>query len=52
VGSAAIQRFVRPVCWQGFPQAALPAELRDRNERGIVRMVDGVLTRDDVGAPR
>jgi 2,5-dioxopentanoate dehydrogenase len=49
VGSAAIQRFVRPVCWQGFPQAALPAELRDRNERGIVRMVDGVLTRDDVG---
>jgi NADP-dependent aldehyde dehydrogenase len=48
VGSAAIQRFVRPVCWQGFPQAALPVELRDRNERGILRMIDGKLTRDDV----
>ena len=41
VGSAAILRFARPVCYQDFPQAALPEELRDENPRGIWRMVDG-----------
>jgi alpha-ketoglutaric semialdehyde dehydrogenase len=46
VGSAAIARFVRPVCYQGFPDAALPVELRRANERGIFRLVDGALTRD------
>jgi NADP-dependent aldehyde dehydrogenase len=29
VGSAAIERFLRPICYQGFPQTALPAHLRD-----------------------
>ncbi|GAA5148543.1 aldehyde dehydrogenase (NADP(+)) [Nocardioides marinquilinus] len=29
VGTAALARFVRPVAWQGFPQALLPAELRE-----------------------
>lgn len=48
VGTAAITRFARPVCWQGFPQAALPAELRDANERGIWRLVDGSPTRADI----
>jgi len=28
VGSGAIARFIRPVCWQDFPDALLPAELR------------------------
>ncbi len=46
VGTAAIQRFVRPVCYQDFPQSALPEELRDENPRGIWRLVDGALTRD------
>jgi len=41
VGSLAIYRFARPVCFQGFPQAALPDELRDGNPLGIRRMVDG-----------
>ncbi len=50
VGTAAITRFARPVCWQDFPQAALPAEVRDRNERGIWRLVDGSPTRADIGA--
>jgi NADP-dependent aldehyde dehydrogenase len=40
VGTAAIKRFARPVCYQNFPQAALPVELRDENERGIWRLVD------------
>ena len=45
IGTASINRFVRPVCYQGFPQAALPAELRDDNPRGIWRLVDSVPTR-------
>ena len=48
VGTNAINRFARPVCYQDFPDAHLPAELRNRNERGIWRMVDGEITRGDV----
>ena len=50
VGAQAILRFVRPRCYQGFPQAALPEALRDENALGIMRLVDGVLTRDPIGA--
>ncbi len=46
VGTAAIQRFVRPVCYQNFRADALPPELHDENPRGIMRLVNGVLTRD------
>ncbi len=46
VGTAAIYRFARPVCYQGFPQWALPEELQDGNPRGIWRQVDGRLTKD------
>ena len=46
VGTAAIHRFARPVCYQDFPQAALPEELQDANPRGIWRLVDGEPTRD------
>ena len=48
VGTAAILRFGRPICYQNFPQSVLPPELRDRNERGIWRTVDGTLTQEDV----
>ena len=48
VGTAAIERFVRPVCFQGFPQSALPAELQDTNPRGIWRLVNNQLTRDSL----
>ena len=41
VGSLAIYRFARPVCFQGFPQAALPLELQDANPLGIRRLRDG-----------
>lgn len=50
VGTAAIYRFARPICYQDFPQQTLPRELRDRNERGIWRLVDGEPTREDVPA--
>lgn len=46
VGTAAILRFLRPICFQGFPGAALPAELQNENPRGIWRLVNGALTRD------
>ncbi|QQS47037.1 MAG: aldehyde dehydrogenase (NADP(+)) [Acidobacteriota bacterium] len=48
VGTAAILRFARPVCYQNFPQSALPLELQDHNSRGIWRLVDDRLTRDDI----
>ena len=45
VGTGAILRWARPASWQGFPQDALPGELRDDNPRSIMRTVNGVLTR-------
>jgi len=41
VGSNAIFRFTRLVCYQGFPDSALPEELKDANPLGIWRMVNG-----------
>ncbi len=38
VGPTAILRFVRPVAWQSFPDAALPAELQEANPLGIRRV--------------
>lgn len=43
VGTAAVYRYVRPVCFQGFTDAALPAELREANPRRLRRLVDGEL---------
>ena len=48
VGTAAIYRFVRPVCYQNFPDAALPQELRNKNVRKIWRLVDGKSTQEDL----
>lgn len=46
VGTRAIGRFVRPVCYQGFPDAALPPELQESNPLKIWRLVDGAIGRD------
>ena len=43
VGTRAIHRFARPVCYQDFPDACLPAELRELNPQGILRLVDGAI---------
>src|SRR3984957_13910847 len=48
VGTAAIQRFARPVCYQGLPHALLPTELQDTNIRQIWRTINGTLTKEDV----
>lgn len=42
VGSLAIERFARPVSFQGFPDSALPPALQDDNPLGIRRLVDGM----------
>jgi NADP-dependent aldehyde dehydrogenase len=43
VGAAAVDRFVRPVTWQGMPQSVLPPALRDGNPWGVPRRVDGLM---------
>jgi NADP-dependent aldehyde dehydrogenase len=48
VGTYSIYRFVRPVCYQDFPQASLPDELKNGNPLGIMRLIDGELTRDSL----
>jgi len=48
VGTAAIQRFARPVCYQALPQELLPTELRNTNIRKIWRMINGTMTKNDV----
>lgn len=42
VGTAAITRFLRPVAYQTFPDAALPEALQEANPLGVPRLVDGV----------
>lgn len=44
VGAAAIDRFLRPVCFQDVPDSLLPPALQDANPLGIWRRVDGELT--------
>lgn len=41
VGTAAIQRFLRPVCYQNFPEGLLPGVLRNDNPHNLRRLVDG-----------
>lgn len=42
VGTAAIERFLRPVAFQNFPQHLLPAELQEDNPLNLPRLIDGV----------
>lgn len=37
VGTGAILRFARPVCYQGFPEVLLPDELKEGNPMNIAR---------------
>ena len=41
VGSLAIERWLRPVCYQNFPDSALPDALKRDNPLGITRLVNG-----------
>lgn len=46
VGSAAIDRFLRPVAYQSVPAGLLPAPIADGNPEKIWRRIDGELSRD------
>ncbi|MET0238704.1 MAG: aldehyde dehydrogenase (NADP(+)) [Sphingobium sp.] len=43
VGSMAIHRFLRPICYQDMPADLLPEPLRDGNPLGLWRMTDGAM---------
>jgi NADP-dependent aldehyde dehydrogenase len=45
VGMSAIERFLRPVCYQGFPDEMLPEALRHNNPCSIWRLTDGELSK-------
>jgi NADP-dependent aldehyde dehydrogenase len=45
VGTLAITRFSRPVCYQNFPDNLLPDELKENNPLDIWRLVDGERTK-------
>ena len=46
VGARAIERFLRPVCYQDLPKALLPSAIADGNPDGLWRRIDGHLTQD------
>lgn len=46
VGTGAIYRFTRPVCFQDFPEGLLPEQLRNENPQNIWRLANGQWTRD------
>ena len=43
VGTLAINRFLRPVCYQDMPDALLPEALQQDNSLHIARLVDGTM---------
>ena len=48
VGTAAILRFSRPICYQDVSHGCLPPELQNANPRHIWRLVNGQMTKDAV----
>lgn len=48
VGTGAIERFLRPVCFQNTPQVLLPDVLKDSNPLQITRLVNGQLTQAQI----
>lgn len=48
VGSNSVYRWVRPVCFQNFPQNLLPEELKDNNPLNIWRMINNEWTKNKI----
>lgn len=46
VGSRAIERFLRPVCYQDAPSSLLPTPVAEGNPDRLWRRIDGELTKD------
>lgn len=49
VGTKAIDRFVRPICFQNYPHDLLPEPLKNGNAWGISRWVNGERTSGAIG---
>lgn len=45
VGTLAIDRFLRPVCYQNYPDRLLPLALQNANPLGINRLIDGEISK-------
>jgi len=48
VGTEAVKRFLRPLCYQDCPQEFLPDALKDENPLRIMRKLNGEFTRNAV----
>jgi NADP-dependent aldehyde dehydrogenase len=48
VGTLAIERFLRPVCYQGYPDHLLPPALQNANPLGLRRLVNGAWSDDAI----
>jgi 2,5-dioxopentanoate dehydrogenase len=48
VGTEAVKRFLRPVCYQDCPQDFLPDALKDENPLHIMRKLNGEFTKEAV----
>lgn len=48
VGTSAILRWVRPVCYQNFPDNLLPDALKNSNPLGIFRQINGNWTKNQL----
>jgi len=48
VGTAAIDRFVRPISYQSWPDSLLPAPLKNNNPLGLWRVINGERTKEAI----
>jgi NADP-dependent aldehyde dehydrogenase len=48
VGTAAIKRFLRPLCYQNYPHALLPDALKNSNPYQLTRTVNGKQTSEAI----
>ena len=48
VGTNAIYRFVRPICYQDFPEIVLPEALQNSNPLNIWRKINGTFTQEKI----
>ena len=48
VGVKSIDRWVRPISYQDFPNELLPDSLQDNNPKNILRLVNGIYTKNKI----
>ncbi len=48
VGTESIKRFLKPICYQNFPDRLLPDQLKNNNPLNILRLINGTYTKDKI----